>query len=82
MTGEGNIQDWGREEHSSPASLGFGRRYHQFPSCPMDLPFHLERPGFEIQVSPLEGANLTTAQAGGQLQQEQLVAAILSGLDQ
>ena len=33
----------------------------------MDLPLHLELPGFRIQVIPLEGADHTPAQAGGQL---------------
>lgn len=70
------------KEYSSPACLGFGWRYHQFPSYPVDLPLHLECPGFEIQVIPLEGADFTTTQTGGQLQQQKLIAAILSGLDQ
>ena len=48
----------------------------------MDLPLHSQGAGAEIQVIPLEGQDLAPAQAGGQLQKEQLVAAILLGLDQ
>ena len=59
------IQDRSWEEHSPPACLGFGWRYHQFPSYPVDLPFHLERSRFEMQGIPLEGADLTPAQTGG-----------------
>ena len=44
------------EEHSRPPCLDS-----------MDLPLHLELPGFRIQVIPLEGADHTPAQAGGQL---------------
>ena len=76
------MEYWSWEEHSPPACLGFWRRYHQFPSHPVDLPFHLERSRFKIQVIPLEGADLTPAQTSGQLQQEQFIAPVLSGLDQ
>ena len=72
------MEHWSWKEYSPPACLGFGWRYHQFPSYPVDLPFHLERSRFKIQVIPLEGTDFATAQTGGQLQQEQLVAAILS----
>lgn len=65
LVGFEHIQDWGGEEHSPLARFGFGRRYHQFPSRTVDLPFHLERSRFEIQVIPLEGADLTPAQTGG-----------------
>lgn len=49
------------------ACLGFGWRGHQLTPDSMDLPLHLELPGFRIQVIPLEGADHTPAQAGGQL---------------
>ena len=55
------------EEHSRPPCLGFGWRGHQLTPDSMDLPLHLELPGFRIQVIPLEGADHTPAQAGGQL---------------
>ena len=42
------------EEHSRPPCLGFGWRGHQLTPDSMDLPLHLELPGFP-------------AQAGGQL---------------
>lgn len=42
-------------------------RGHQLTPDSMDLPLHLELPGFRIQVIPLEGADHTPAQAGGQL---------------
>ena len=48
----------------------------------MDLPLHPQGAGPEIQVTPLEGQDLAPAQASGQLQQKQLVAAVLLGLDQ
>ncbi len=48
----------------------------------MDLPLHPQCPGLEIEVIPLEGQKFASTQAGGDLQQEQLIAAILSGLDQ
>ena len=38
----------------------------------MDLPLHLELPGFRIQVIPLEGADHTPAQAGHQLRLEEV----------
>ena len=47
----------------------------------MDLPLHPQCPGLEIEVIPLEGQFAST-QAGGNLQQEQFIAAILSGLNQ
>ena len=53
------------KEYSPPACRGFGRGYHQFPTHPVNLSFHLERSRFEIQVIPLEGADLTPAQTGG-----------------
>ena len=62
--------------------FGFGWGDYQLTTYPVDLLSHLECPGFKIQVIPLEGTDFATAQTGGQLQQEQLVAAILSGLDQ
>ena len=48
----------------------------------MDLPLHPKGPGAEIQIVPLEGQDLAPAQAGGQFQQQKLVAAVLPGLDQ
>ena len=48
----------------------------------MDLPYHPELPGAEVQIIPLEGADLTPAKAGGELQQKQFKAAVLLGLDQ
>ena len=48
----------------------------------MDLPLHSQGAGTEIQIVPLEGQDLAPAQAGGQLQKEQLVATVLPGLDQ
>ena len=48
----------------------------------MNLSFHPQSPGLEIEVVPLEGQKFASTQAGGDLQQEQLIAAILSGLDQ
>lgn len=48
----------------------------------MDLPLYLKLSGIEVQIVPLESAYLTTPQAGGQLQQKQLEATILLGLDE
>ena len=48
----------------------------------MDLPLHPQCPGLEIEVIPLEGQKFASTQAGGNLQQEQFIAAILSGLNQ
>ena len=48
----------------------------------MHLPLYLKLSSIEVQIVPLEGADLTTAQAGGQLQQEQFKASILFGLDE
>ena len=48
----------------------------------MNLPFHPQRPGLEIEIIPLERQEFTSPQAGGDLQQEQLIAAVLLGLNQ
>ena len=62
--------------------FGFGLRDDQFPFGSVNLPFHPQRPGLEIEVIPLEGQKFASTQAGGNLQQEQFIAAILSGLNQ
>ena len=48
----------------------------------MHLPLYPQSTGIEIQVIPLEGADFASAQAGGQFQQEQFIASILSGLNE
>ena len=48
----------------------------------MDLPLYLKLAGIEVQIVPLECADLTPPQAGGQLQQEQFEASVLFGLNQ
>ena len=48
----------------------------------MYLPFYSQCPSAEVQVVPLERQDLTPAQAGGQLQQQKLVAAVFPGLNQ
>lgn len=77
-----HIQPWGREKHRPIARPGLGRGYHQFASDPVNLPLHPKGAGTEIQIVPLEGQDLAPAPAGGQLQQQKLVAAVPPGLDQ
>jgi hypothetical protein len=48
----------------------------------MDLPLYPEFPGTEVEVTPLEGAYLTTVQTCGELQQEKFKAVVLLSLDQ
>ena len=48
----------------------------------MNLPFYLQCTGFKIEFVPLECQKLSSPQAGGYLQQEQLIAAVLFRLDQ
>ena len=60
-----DIQDRGWENDASVSRFGFGRRDHQFPFDPVNLPFYPEFPSAEVEVAPLEGANLTPAEPGG-----------------
>ena len=48
----------------------------------MHLPLHSELPSAEVEIVPLEGADLTPAQPGGEFQQEEFEASIFLGLDQ
>ena len=48
----------------------------------MNLPLHTKFSGAEVEVIPLEGTDLAPAQPSGELQQKELEAAILFGLDQ
>jgi hypothetical protein len=48
----------------------------------VNLPLYSEFSGAEVEVIPLEGADLTLSQSRGEFQQEKLEAAILFGLDQ
>jgi len=48
----------------------------------VDLSLDSEFSGAGVQIIPLEGADLTSAQAGGEFQQKNFIAAILFGLDQ
>lgn len=77
-----HIQNRGGEKHGPVARLGFGRRHYQFALYPVYLPFYPQRPGAEVQVIPMERQDLAPAQAGGQLQQQKLVAAVFLGLNQ
>ena len=42
----------------------------------VDLLVHIQHAGFEVQVIPLQRHQLTPAQAGGQVQKEDLVVAL------
>ena len=48
----------------------------------MNLSLYSEFSSAEVEVLPLEGADLTSSQACGELQQEKLETVILLGLDQ
>ena len=80
LAGLEHTQHQGRKEHCPVTCLGRGR--HQFSFDPVNLTHHPQGAGAEIQVIPLECQNLAPAQAGGQLQQQKLMAAVLFGLDQ
>lgn len=75
------LQHRGWEEYRPIVGPGLGWRGHQFAPYPVNLPLYPQRPGAEVQVPPLEGQDLAPAQAGGQLQQQKLVASVLPGLD-
>lgn len=48
----------------------------------MNLSLYSEFPSAKVEVIPLEGAYLTTAQSRGEFQQEKLEATVFFGLDQ
>jgi hypothetical protein len=48
----------------------------------MDLTLYSEFPSAEVEVIPLEGAYLTTAQSCGEFEEEKFKAVVLFGLDQ
>lgn len=54
----------------------------QLAACAVDLPLHSQLSRFGIQVRPLQRQYLTSPEAGGQLQQDQLVVALLFCLGQ
>lgn len=56
-----NGQDRSREDHASVARLGFGRGDYQFSPDAVDLPLHPELPSAEVQIIPLQGADLAPA---------------------
>ena len=64
------------------AALVLGWEITNSPLCSVNLPFHPQRPGLEIEIIPLESQKLAPPQASGNLQQKQFIAAILPGLDQ
>jgi len=67
------------EDNASVGSLGLGWGDYQLSLDPMDLTLNSEFSGAEVQIIPLKGADLTSAQAGGEFQQEEFVATILLG---
>ena len=70
------------EDNAAIGCLRLGWRDYQLSLDPMDLPLNPEFPSAEVQIIPLEGADLASSQAGGGFQQEKLIAVILFGLDQ
>ena len=77
-----NAQERSGKDDRPVGGLGFGPGDDKLSLGPMDLPLHPQCPGFEIEIIPLESQKLASAQAGGDLQQEQLIAAVLFSLDQ
>ena len=77
-----NIQDRPRQNHASAGGFRFGLGDYQFSLDSLHLPLHSQRSGPEVQVVPLQGQDLTPAQAGRQLQQKKLIASVFFGLDQ
>lgn len=76
-----NVYHWRWEDNAAAGCLGFGLGDHQFALDPMDLSLHTEGTRLEIEVIPLQSADLATAQTCGELQQEEFVTAVLLGLD-
>ena len=56
-----DIHDRRREDNAAIGCLCLGWRDYQLSLDPMDLPLNPEVPGAEIQIMPLEGADLTPA---------------------
>ena len=77
-----DTKDRRRENDATIGCLCLGWRDDQFSFDPVDLSLNPEFPGAEVQVIPLEGADLTPTQAGGEFQQKKFIAAILFCLDQ
>ena len=77
-----NVQNRRGKNDAPVGGFGLGRRDHQLSLDPMDLALYPKLPGAEVEVAPLEGADLAPAQAGGELQQKQFKATVLFGLDQ
>ena len=77
-----DIQNRHREDHAAVVSLGFGWRSYQLALYPMNLSLYTKFPSAKVEVIPLEGAYLTTAQSRGEFQQEKLEATVFFGLAQ
>ena len=75
-------EDRSREDNAAVGCFRLRWRDNQFSFDPMNLPLNPEFPSAEVQIIPLESANLTSTQAGGEFQQEKFIAAVLFGLDQ
>ena len=63
-----DTQERSGEDDCPVGGFGFGLRDDQFPFGSVNLPFHPQRPGLEIEIVPLEGQKLTSPQASGDLQ--------------
>ena len=70
----------GRQDDGPEGSLGLWLADDQLSAHRVDLLVDLQFPRLFIQVLPSEGQDLTRAQAGGQLQQEQFIHSLLLGL--
>ena len=68
-------QERSGENDRPVGGFGFGLGEDQFALSSVDLTFYTQCPGLEIEVIPLESQKLASTQAGGDLQQEQLIAA-------
>ena len=72
-----DAQERSGENDRPVGGFGFGPGDDQPTLDSMNLSFHPQRPSFEIEIVPLESQKVASTQAGGDLQQEQLIAAIL-----
>ena len=75
-------EDRRREDNAAIGCFRLGWRDYQFSLDPVNLPLNPEFPSTEVQIIPLEGADLTPAQAGGEFQQKKFIAAVLFSLNQ
>ena len=71
-----------RQDHHPVRAFRLRRRYMQRTRHMNDLPLDVELAGAQIQIVPLQGADLAPPHAGRQLQQHHLVEAVLLRLDQ